>query len=315
MEGPHPRRHLLLLCTGQKANIFTHRDRRAGKHNTLKQLGISLVDVATFATRPSYRTRLCQYLSQPHPDRDPGAIPALLLIAEDQQAVVYSHHNLCQQAHQLSLVSDFLGRDILYNQRGVFDLFGLCQGLLHPLLAAGVPVILDRTNPKKPTRTLESFYDTQATLLVSSHDFLTQAQNLADGYDTLRLRMVFIGSADVYPDCDIIEQWQTQAKTYVYSAYCQDKTGVLAINFSHYAHQASLGQLLPHTTYQTTEGTFAHPLAFEAEITALSGPQIPTWRYTPDQGLTQVGPEQGSYTPPPLDIDHLGFVFPAQDSI
>ena len=281
------------------------------QRDTLKKLGITLVDCAHLSGRVAWRSRLCQHLSASLPARDPAAVPALLLVAEDDQAVVYSHHNLCQQAHQLSLVCDFLGRDTLYNQRGLFDIFGLCQGLLHPLLAAGVPVIVDRTNPKKPARMLESFYDTQATLLVSSHAFLTDTQNLADGYDTLRLRMVMIGSADVYPDCEILETWQARAKTYVYSAYCQDKTGILALNFSHYAHQASLGQLLPHTSFVTSEGTFAHPLAFEAEITALTGPQIPTWRYSVEQGFSQTDAEHGCYTPPPLDIDHLGYVFPA----
>lgn len=274
----------------------------------LTQYGIKLIAIDNLVKPPSLFARIsCQLTSLPQ--RDPRDIPALLLPVEDKSTTpVFSHYNLHQQTFQLGLVSDLLGRDVVFNQIGLHHIFGLIQGLLQPLLASGVTVVLDNTR-SNAARTFEAFYDLQATIMVTSTEFLRSAEKCANSYETLRLRMVYATSLEdsARVDPDLADTWAKDAKSYVFNSLCHPDVGVVSLNHPYYVNYASHGCLLPGMTYKRDANFRDQPPPELSKLSALQGPQMPTWLYQPAEGLSQMSSLPVWY-PTNLSIQPLGYI-------
>ena len=287
-------------------------DDKLSEHRALLlQQGIQLVSILDLRKPLSLCARLsAQLFRQTYPQRLPAHIPALVLPNSDKSPAIFTHQNLLQQAYASGIVSDLLGSDTVFNQAGLHDTFGIIQGLLHPLLSAGVPVVLE-DSVNQPSRTLETFYDLQTTILVTRPDFLEKSAPLAYSYDCLRMRAIFVGEDSLQPKLTTAtrNQWESQGKAYVYTSFCPTQSGILTLNTPYYNDPSSLGQLLPGMSFTTTpESTFYHPLSSNHNIGEILGNQLPSWHYHLGHG-----PESKPY-PPVQALEHtqispLGYLY------
>ncbi len=184
--------------------------------------------------------------------RSPDLIPAVLWFdPHSHHTTVLSHHNLTRQAYQLHINCDLRGSDVVFNAAGFQSTYGLLMGLLHPLLS-GVKII--STTPSFNQKyVIESFYDTQATVLVSHTATLANYPPDPDAYyETVRLRAIYIDDA-IAPA--MRSRWEQHCKSYLFRVFCDpNQAGVVAINSPYAFSDHSYGRLLPGTRIHPVSG-------------------------------------------------------------
>lgn len=200
---------------------------------------------------PTIWERTKKYISGRRTSKQsPQQIPALLWFnPQTQHTTVLSHHNLCRQAYQLHITCDLRGSDVVFNAAGLQSTYGLLMGLLHPLLS-GVKVVLANSGFNQKY-VIESFYDTQSTVLVSHAATLTNFPPDPDAYyETVRMRAIYIDEA-VMPATRT--RWEQHCKAYLFRAFCDpNQAGIIAINSPYAFSDQSLGRLLPGNHLENT---------------------------------------------------------------
>lgn len=184
--------------------------------------------------------------------RSPDQIPAVLWFNSDShQTTVLSHHNLTRQAYQLHINCDLRGSDVVFNAAGLQTTYGILMGLLHPLLS-GVKTVV-ATPGFNQKYVIESFYDTQATVLVSHAATLINYPPDPDAfYETVRMRAIYIDDA-IAPA--MRSRWEQHCKSYLFRVFCDpNQAGVVAINSPYAFSDHSYGRLLPGTQIHPVSG-------------------------------------------------------------
>ena len=236
-----------------------------------------------------------------HSQSKPNSIPAVLFYnTQTAESTLLSHQNLCQQAYQLQISCDFQGKDIVFNSVGLNHCYGLVMGLLHPIVS-GTELFLT-TSDFNPHSTTESIYETQSTVFISNLETLkaTAPANI-DSFDTLRLRCIF---SDGTPSKTLRNQWEKNAKTYLFSVWtAPNNSGILACNTPYYHDASSLGQLLPKTTISGDQMT----------ITSIQGPICPHFTYKKTPIPYRKSSKNSVDLPFSVTMDSQGFLFAHQE--
>jgi len=218
------------------------------------------------------------------------------------KGVVLSHDNVLANRYQLSARIDFNPTDIVFNALPIFHSFGLCSGLLLPLLS-GVQTFL-YPSPLHYRIVPELVYDSKATVMFGTDTFLAGYARVANAYDFFKIRYVCAGAEKIRN-----ETRQTFADKFglrILEGYGTTETApVLSFNTPMHFKAGTVGRFLPGIDHklEPIEGIEDGGLLY------VRGPNVMKGYYLSQQPAKLIPPLDGWYdTGDIVSIDAHGFI-------
>ena len=163
------------------------------------------------------------------------------------KGVVLTHTNLLANLRQMLAVTDIMDTDRLFNCLPLFHSFGLTVGALLPLVR-GLYVFI-YPSPLHYRMVPAAFYDTDATIFLSTNTFLNGYARKAHPYDFRTLRYLFAAAEKV--QTATANTWAQKFGIRILEGYgATECSPCLSVNTPLTPRYGSVGRLLPGVEYK-----------------------------------------------------------------
>lgn len=218
------------------------------------------------------------------------------------QGVVLTHANILSNAAQIATCLDFNKSDKIFNIVPLFYSFGLTMGTILPLVH-GIPIYF-YPSPSHYNIIPEMIYNSNATIILGTDNFLNSYAHNAHPYDLHSIRYCFSSMEPITPATRsiMIEKFGIR----ILEGYSvTEASSILALNTPMYNKSGTVGKLMPSliSRLEPVENVEKGGRLY------IKGPNIMAGYLTVEQPGVLLSPQDGWHnTGDIIDIDEEGFI-------